>query len=566
MSANLCLPKLAKCPTGISGLDEVTGGGLPRGRLTLVCGGAGCGKTLFGLEFIVRGAVEFGEPGVVMSFDETPDELAQNVASLGFDLRTLIAEKKLAIIHTPINPQEQMTGHFDLEPLFVRLEHAINKVGARRMSLDTLEAIFGNSFAESILRAEIQRLFRWIKDRGVTAVVTGERGHDQLTRHGLEEYISDCVISLDNRIIDQVTTRRLRVVKYRGTAHGSNEYPFMFGADGISVLPVTSIALDHEVSLERISSGIPRLDTMLGGDGFFRGSSILLSGTAGTGKTTLASHFVRAACARQERCLYFAFEEAPGQIRRNLKSVGVDLDAPSATGLLTFEANRPTATGLEAHLLFMHKAVEAIKPSVVVVDPLNAFISGNNALDVKAMLVRLIDFLKHRGITALFTSLTSGGNPMEGTDTEVSSLIDSWLILRDIETSGERNRGLMILKSRGMAHSNQIREFKLTDEGIVLCDVFVGEDGVLMGTARLAKEAEEALAQRRRSQDIHRFEKALADKERAFQAQTVALQAAYSSERDQLKQAVADLKEQERSRGQCRAAQAQNRFADSSES
>jgi circadian clock protein KaiC len=558
-------PRLPKCPTGISGLDEVTGGGLPRGRLTLVCGSAGCGKTLFALEFIVRGAVEFNEPGVVMSFEETAEELAQNVASLGFDLPALVASKKLAIIYAPLNSQEQVNGAFDLEPLFVRLGHAIKTVGAKRVALDTLEAMFGNTFADTILRAEIQRLFRWLKERGVTAVVTGERGNGQLTRHGLEEYISDCVISLDHRVADQVTTRRLRVVKYRGTVHGTNEYPFIFGENGISVLPVTSLALNHAVSLERIPSGVSRLDTMLGGHGFFRGSSVLISGTAGTGKSTLAAHFVRAACQRQERCLYFAFEEAPAQIQRNMMSVGVDLEAPAAAGLLTFEANRPTATGLEAHLLVMHRAVETIKPSVVVVDPLNAFVSGNNTLDVKALLVRLIDFLKLHGITALFTSLTSGGGIQESTDTEVSSLIDTWLILRDMEAQGERNRGLMILKSRGMAHSNQIREFKLTEQGIVLCDVFVGEDGVLMGSARLAKEAEETFAHRRRSQEIDRLERALAERERAFEAQTRALQAAYAADQDKIRQTMDDLKEEQRSRVRNHTAQARSRFADSLE-
>lgn len=559
------LPQLPKCPTGISGLDGVTGGGLPRQRLTLVCGGPGCGKTLFALEFIVRGAVEFGEPGVVMSLDETADELAQNVASLGFDLKSLVANKMLSIVHAPINPQEQVSGDFDLEPLFVRLDHAINKIGAKRMAIDTLEAMFGNSFSDIIIRAEIQHLFRWIKDRGITAVVTGERGTDQLTRRGLEEYISDCVISLDHRVIDQITTRRLRVVKYRGTIHGTNEYPFIFGADGISVLPVTSLALNHAVSLERVSSGVPRLDTMLGGHGFFKGSSVLISGTAGTGKTTLSGHFIRAACERDERCLYFAFEEAPAQIRRNWKSVGVNLDDPVTSGLLTFIANRPTATGLEAHLLSMHKAVETIKPSVVVVDPLNAFVSGGNVLEVKAMLVRLMDFLKFHEITALFTSLTSGGNQLEGTDTEVSSLIDTWLVLRDTETNGERNRGLMILKSRGMAHSNQIREFKLSDDGISLCDVFVGEEGVLMGTARLAKEVEEIAEQRRRIQEIERLETALAERDRAFEAQTKLLQAAYAAERDGLRRSMEDLKEQERARAKSHTAQAQSRFADSSE-
>ena len=447
----------------------------------------------------------------------------------------------------------------------MRLDHAIQKIDARRIAIDTLEAIFCNNYTEGVLRAEIQRLFRWIKERGMTAIVTGERGRDELTRHGLEEYISDCVISLDHRVSDQITTRRLRVVKYRGTVHGTNEYPFLVSANGISVLPITSLSLNHEVSSERISSGIPRLDTMLGGLGFYKGSSILISGTAGTGKSTIAGHFVRAACERNERCLYFAFEEAPAQIQRNLSSVGVDLHAPVSAGLLTFEANRPTATGLEAHLLLMLSAIEATKPSIVVVDPVNAFISGRNVFEVKQMLVRLIDFLKIRGITALFTSLTSGASPQEGTDTEVSSVIDTWLVLRDIETNGERNRGLIILKSRGMAHSNQIREFKLSSEGILLCDVFVGDEGVLMGTARLAKEAAETAAKRRRNQEIMRLEQLLEEKARAFDAQTQGLQATYDAERDQIRRTLDDLKQKELAKVRSHAAQAESRFADSAE-
>ena len=556
---------LPKCPTGISGLDEVTDGGIPRSRLTLVCGGAGCGKTLFGLEFIVRGAIEFNEPGVVLSFDETANELAQNVRSLGFDLKALVAQNKLAIVHVPMDTDAQVVGNFDLTPLFMRLDCAITKVGAKRVLLDTLETMFSGNLGENILRAEIQRLFRWIKDRGLTGVVTAERGRDQLTRHGLEEYISDCVISLDHRVIDQITTRRLRVVKYRGSQHGTNEYPFIIGNQGISVLPVTSLALRHIVSTERVSSGVPRLDTMLGGHGYFRGSSVLISGTAGTGKSTFAAHFVRAACERNERCLYFAFEEAPGQILRNMKSTGVDLDTPVNNGLLHFEANRPTATGLEAHLLVIHKAIEAIKPSIVIIDPINAFVSGSNSLEVKSMLVRVIDFLKLHGVTAFLTSLTCGGSDIKSTDTEVSSLIDTWLVLRDIETNGERNRGIMIIKSRGMAHSNQIREYNITDNGIIVSDVYVGDDGIAMGTARLAKEAEDAIAQRRRTQEIERLEKVHAEKARELEAQIRALQVAAASESEQIKRSIEDLRNEERSRTRSRFAQAQSRFADSSE-
>src|ERR1039457_1525500 len=311
--------QLPKCLTGIQGLDEITGGGLPRARPTLVCGGAGCGKTLLAAEFLVRGAALFGEAGVFMAFEETEAELKANVASLGFDLAALVQRKKIMLDYIHVERSEvQESGEYDLEGLFVRLNHAIDSIGAKRVVLDSLEALFASLPNEAILRAELCRLFRWLKDKGVTAVITAERGRDQLTRLGLEEYVSDCVIVLDHQVYDQIATRHLRVVKYRGALHGTNEFPFLIGDEGISVLPITSLGLNHKISSERIATGIPRLDAMLGGRGFFRGSSILLTGTPGTGKTIIAANFAQAAARRGERTLFFSFEESPNQIIRNI--------------------------------------------------------------------------------------------------------------------------------------------------------------------------------------------------------------------------------------------------------
>jgi len=523
--------RLPKAPTGIQGLDEITSGGLPKGRPTLVCGAAGCGKTLLAMEFLVRGARQYNEPGVFMAFEETQNDLIQNVASLGFDLKDLITSKKLVIDYVYIERSEiEETGEYDLEGLFIRLGQAIDSIGAKRVVLDTVESLFSGLPNPLILRAELRRLFRWLKEKGMTAIITGERGDGSLTRYGLEEYVSDCVIVLDHRVNEQVSSRRLRVVKYRGSTHGTNEYPFLIDKDGISVLPITSLGLQQIASTLRIPTGIERLDAMLGGAGYFQGSSILVSGTAGTGKSTLAAHFVSAACQRGERTLYFAFEESPSQIMRNMRSIGIDLQKWEKEGLLQVHANRPTVTGLEMHLTMMYKAINAFKPKVVIVDPLNSFVIGGNATEVKAMLMRLVDFLKMNKITGLFTNLTAGGGVLEHTDIAISSLIDTWLLLRDIEMSGERNRGIYILKSRGMAHSNQIREFLITDHGIELRDVYIGSGGVLTGSARLAQEAEEQAAQIIHNQDVERRKLDLEHKRKFMEAQIAAIRSEFEAQ------------------------------------
>ncbi|HTM08639.1 MAG TPA: circadian clock protein KaiC [Verrucomicrobiae bacterium] len=531
---------LEKAPTGIAGLDEITFGGLPKGRPTLICGGAGCGKTLMGVEFLIRGAVDYDEPGVLMAFEETEDDLAKNVASLGYDLKELIGKKKLVIDYVHIERSEiEEAGEFDLEGLFIRLGSAIDAIGAKRVVLDTIEAIFSGFPNPNILRAELRRLFRWLKNKGVTAVITGERGQGALTRQGLEEYVSDCVILLDHRVTDQISTRRLRVVKYRGSTHGTNEYPFLIDEQGLSVLPVTSLGLEHKVSSERVSSGIARLDTMLGG-GYFRGSTVLISGTAGTGKSSIANHFVDATCRTGERCLYLASEESCAQIIRNMRSIGIDQAPWVKKGLLRFDAERPHVYGLEMHLLRMHKLISEYKPAAVVVDPITNYLSLGDNLEVKSMLIRLLDFLKSNGITAIFTSLTQGGGALEATTVGVSSLIDTWLLLRDIEANGERNRGLYVIKSRGMAHSNQIREFLLTSHGAELLDVYVGTEGVLTGSARVAQEAKESAAAAVRRQEIERKQRELERKRKALQAQIAALHAAYEVESQELEIGLAE--------------------------
>jgi circadian clock protein KaiC len=516
-----CLPKT---PTGITGLDEITLGGLPRGRPTLVCGSAGCGKTLLAMEFLVRGATQFAEPGAYITFEETEEELAQNVRSLGFDVEALVADKRLVFDRVHIDKREiEETGDYDLEGLFLRLGLAIDSVGAKRVVLDTIESLFSGFSNMAVLRSELRRLFRWLKDKGVTAVITAERGDGTLTRQGLEEYVSDCVILLDHRVHEQWSTRRMRIVKYRGTSHGTNEYPFLIDDQGISVLPVTSLGLNHRVSSERVSTGIARLDAMLGG-GYYRGSSVLVSGTAGSGKSTMGAHLADATCRRGERCLYLAFEESKHQIVRNMRSVGLDLQKWMDEGFLRIESSRPTLHGLEMHLAHVHRLVAQFDPRTVIMDPISNFGTAGVMSDAAAMLLRLMDFLKASGITAMFVNLTSGAGALEATEIGVSSLIDTWIILRDIEAGGERNRGLYVIKSRGMKHSNQIREFLITANGIDLQDVYVGPEGVLTGSLRAAQEARENAAAAMREHQMQRRQADLERRRAELQAQIVGLQ------------------------------------------
>ena len=557
-------PQLEKSPTGVTGFDEVTNGGLPRGRPSIVCGGPGCGKTMFALEFLVRGATEFNEPGVLMTFEETADEMTKNVASLGFDLKDLAAKKKLVMDYVRIEPSEiQETGEYDLEGLFIRLQHAVDSIGAKRVVLDTLEAVFSGFSNTGMLRAEIRRLFRWLKDRGLTAVVTAEKGEGALTRYGLEEYVSDCVIFLDHRINEQLSTRRMRIVKYRGSSHGTNEYPFLIDESGFSVLPSTSMRLDHVVSTERISSGVKDLDAMLEGEGFYKGSSVMVTGTAGSGKTSLAAHFADQVCRDGKSCLYVAFEESPAQMTRNMLSIGIDLDKHIKKGLLHFEAWRPTQSGLEMHLLNVHKLVERYKPDAVVIDPITNLMTGN-ANEVHSMLMRLMDFLKGRQVTSYFTTLTNGGQAIEQTEVGVSSLVDTWILLRDIELNGERNRCLYLLKSRGMAHSNQVREFVMTKNGVVLLPAYVGSGTVLTGSARLAQEARERAEESSRAFETDQRRRELQRKREALESQIALLRSQFAEEEDRFSRLIQKDEECERRLAEDEAAMEKLRKVDSS--
>lgn len=460
---------LAKTQTGIQGLDEVTGGGLPKGRVSLVCGRAGCGKSLLSMQFLVNGAIQYGEPGVCMNFEETEEKLVANVTSMGFDLRDLIKRKKLFLDYVFIErSQITETGEYNLDGLFVRLAHAVKTIKAKRVVLDSVQALFAGIADTAILRSELQRLFRWLEDHKLTAIVTAEAGINGLTRHGLEEYIADCVIALDHRVTEQISTRRLRVVKYRGTSHGTDEYPFLIDEDGISVVPITSLVLTHKVLTDRVSTGVPTMDEMMEGKGLFRASSVLVTGTAGTGKSSLAANFVSAACARGELCLYFAFEESPGQILRNMSSVGLDLDRWVKKGLLHFNAMRPTSAGLEGHLAAVHRLIAKLRPRIVVIDPITNLVAESGTYDIKSMLVRLVDFLKVQQITSMFTNLTFAGDPQEKTAAAVSSLMDTWIVLRDSKPNGRPRRELYILKSRGMSHSREVRELVVSKSGLEL--------------------------------------------------------------------------------------------------
>ena len=529
---------LPKTPTGIEGFDEITLGGLPKGRPTLVAGNAGCGKTLFGMEFLARGALQFDEPGVMMSFEESAEELIRNFSSLGFKVNDLIARKKLLIEFVTVERSEiEETGEYDLEGLFVRLDYAIKSIKAKRVVLDTIEALFAGIPNEAVVRAELRRLFRWLKSRGVTAIITGEKGITTLTRHGLEEYVADCVILLDHTVIERVATRRLRVIKYRGSAHGTDEFPFLIQETGISVLPITSLNLEHVVSKERISTGIERLDSMLDGKGYYRGSSILISGTSGTGKTTLAAHFAAAACKRNEKVLYFAFEESGNQIARNMLSIGINLEPFIKNGTLKVHAARHTAYGLEMHLATMHKIINDYKPQTIIVDPISNLMTSGTINEVKSMLVRLIDFIKVNQMTALFTDLSTA-DFSESTEVGVSSLMDTWILLKSLENNGERNRGIYVLKARGMRHSNQIREFIITSKGINLIEAYSGADGVLTGTARVAQEALDNASQILRNQETERKHRESKRKKLSFEAEFALLKSKYETEEDELNRAI----------------------------
>ncbi len=556
---------LPKASTGIQGLDEITWGGLPRGRPTLVTGCAGSGKTLLGLEFLVRGATQYNEPGVFVSFEESIPDLTKNAASLGFDLDRLVADRKLFLDHVYIErSQIEETGEYDLDGLFIRLADAVQRVRARRVVLDTIEALFGELSNPGILRAEIRRLFGWLKKKRVTAVITAERDRPNgLTRHGLEEFVSDCVILLDHRIREEISTRRLRIVKYRGSTHGTSEYPFLIDEHGISVLPISSLSLDHEAPAQRISSGIPRLDSMLGGKGIYQGSSILISGTSGTGKTSIAAHLVDAACRRGERCLYFAFEESPRQIIRNMRSIGIDLEPAVSKGLLEFQAARPTYGGIEEHLALAHKCISRFQPHVVVVDPVTNLIVVGAQHEVRSMLTRLIDFLKARKITAIFTSLTAGGAPPEASEVAVSSLMDTWLLLQSIEVGGERNRRLYVLKSRGTGHSNQIREFVLTDHGLRLPDAYLGPEGALTGSARLSQEGREKAADTARQQELESRRRELKRNRQIFEARLALLRAEFEAGEERIQLSISESELLREKQLQDRTVMVRSRKADS---
>jgi circadian clock protein KaiC len=526
-----------KTPSGIEGLDEITAGGFPKGRPTLVCGGAGCGKTLLSIQFLIKGITEYEEPGVFMSFEEPSKDLSLNVKSMGFDLEKLKAEKKLVVDYVRIEKSEiEEAGEYDLDGLFVRLGYAIDTVKAKRVVLDTLEALFSGLDNQSILRAELRRLFHWLKEKGVTAIITGERGESSLTRQGLEEYVSDCVILLDHRVIEQVSTRRLRIVKYRGSTHGTNEYPFLIDENGISVLPITSLQLNNEVSSEIVPTGVPGLDEMFYEGGFYRGSNVLVSGTAGTAKTTIAAYFANEQCKTKERVIYFAFEESPQQLIRNMRSIGVDLEPHVKKGILQIHSSRPTLNGLELHLLTLRKLIREFKPSAIIIDPISNLINVGSEHEVRSMLVRLIDMLKINNITALFTSLSK---PHENSrpdlaEESVSSLIDTWITVRDLESIGERNRGIYIIKSRGMGHSNQVREFVITENGILLMDVQLGPNGILTGAARKSNEFNRKVSELKLQNELQRKDREIERKRRVLEATIQTLKNEFESVEEEL--------------------------------
>ncbi len=531
--------RFPKVQTGVDGLDEITNGGFPKGRPTLICGGAGCGKTLLSMQFLIKGILEYNEPGVFVSFEELTNDLSLNVKSLGFDLEQLKADKKLIVDHVRVERSEiEEAGEYDLDGLFIRLNHAIDTVGAKRVVLDTIESLFAGLDNQAILRAELRRLFHWLKEKGVTAIITGERGEKTLTRQGLEEYVSDCVILLDHRVIEQVSTRRLRIIKYRGSTHGTNEYPFLIDESGISVLPITSLKLDNEVLSEIVSTGVPELNEMFSGGGIYRGSNILVSGTAGTAKTTIAAYFANESCANGERTIFFAFEESPQQLIRNMKSIGINLEKHIKKGLLIIHSSRPTLNGLELHLLTLRKMIKEFAPTTVILDPISNLITVGSPHEVRSMLVRLIDMLKLHNITTLFTSLNSQYDAVRPdlADDSLSSLVDTWITVRDIEGQGERNRGLFIIKSRGMGHSNQVREFIIGENGIELLDVEFGPDGILTGAARETHAINKKSSELKLQNELMRKDREIERKRKVLESNIETLRNEFESVEDELSQ------------------------------
>jgi circadian clock protein KaiC len=536
--------QLPKSPTGIDGFDEITGGGLPTGRPSLVCGPPGTGKSIFAMQFLVNGVTRYGEPGVFLTFEESREELVANVRSFGFGVDRLEREGRLLVDALPLEPQTVETGEFDLEALIVRLAWAVDQVGAKRVAVDNVEALFTAFSRPALVRAEVRRLFRWLKDHELTAVITGERGEDMVTRHGMQEYLSDCVVVLDHRIVQDVATRRMRVLKYRGAMHGRNEYPFLIGADGLEVLPITSIGLRQPVSSDRISTGVVGLDEMLGGEGVFRGSGVLISGTSGTGKTTIASCFADAACRRGEVVLYFSFEESQAEIERNLASVGLDMAHWVERGLLHFHCERPTTRGLEDHLALMQQLTRELAPTLVVIDPVSSLARGASPFDVSSMLLRQIYYLKATGITAVMTVLneeTGLQQPIQS----ISSLVDTWLHVDIMESFEERNRGLYVRKARGMAHSNQIREFLLSDQGVSLVPVFVGVHGVLTGSARVAAESSERATALELTEESEDLASALERRREAVESHVAEMRADFAAE-ESLTRRLIETSEQRR--------------------
>lgn len=539
LESRLSMRSIAKSPTGISGFDDLTLGGLPTGRPTLVCGTAGCGKTLFAATFLVHGIRELNEPGVFVSFEERPSDIIENVASLGFELDALIASEKMVIEHIEVDPSEVAEiGDFDLEGLFLRLELAIDSIGAKRVVLDTIESLFSAFTNQAVLRAEIRRLFDWLKDRGLTTVITGERGDGALTRQGLEEYVSDCVLLLDHRVQNQISTRRLRIVKYRGSSHGTNEYPFLIDQGGFSVLPVSSLGLNHRVFEERVSTGVADLDAMIGGGGFHRGSSILISGVAGSGKSSLAASFVDAACKAGQKALVFSFEESQQQMVRNMRSLGIDLEGHLTAGKLKYVAARPTFYSLEMHLALMLREILSFRPDIFVLDPLSAFTETGDRSEVHAMLLRIVDFLKSEGITGVLNHLTQSGKAVIETDSGLSSLMDAWILLLNRESNGEFNRELYLLKARGVRHSNQVREFVMDGNGIHLLLPYIGQGQALTGAARRVAEAEDRRRERQREIEAEKAQQVIDQRRRRALAQIEILRSELEADEAELRALV----------------------------
>ena len=531
--------------TGVKGLDDVLGGGIPQGHAMLLVGKPGTGKSILSMEYLLHGIELHKENGVYISFEESEKQIISNAASFGWKFEEMVKKNKLAISYIDMQPEQMRTvGDYDLSALILRVKGAIKKVNARRVVIDGINNLLSTFDDERIIRSDLLRLIREIKEVNATIFITGERGHDSWSKMGFEEYLADGLMHLDNRTDGNYQTREIQVVKCRGINHYTGKSPFIINSEGMSIRPLITADFDYKVLKSRVSTGIADIDNMLGGKGLYRGSTVYITGPSGAGKTSISSSFANGACSRGERALFLAFEESSDQIIRNMKSIGLSLDKWVNEKLLYFYTARATTNSLEGHLDNIMTMVREVEPTCVVLDPISAFRPIANENETKLMLIRLNDYLRARKITTVFTALSSDGEYSEHADVQLSSIADTWIVVRIMDYKGERNNVMQLMKSRGMSHSRQMKEMYFTGNGLKLQNVYQGPEGVLTGAARIGQEKYEKLKEARNVIEIDKNRKKIERKKSLLEASIEALKHEYEEELEALHAAIEEAEEQ----------------------